>query len=349
MKTNKAPIVTTEQPAVQIGTTPAPDIVPAVQTYKQSGHYIDNKLKHGYDRIKKGECEQMSLLDALLPVTRDRDIDAFMPYKEDTVVEGIRLSTSQNKTVDSIIKILQRKSGKDNMGNLPAQLVQYGREKRKAPRLGVSIYEIAVETYGKGYSGPEWAKLVETLEELNTKKFLISYQRQNKDGTAFIVETYKPLIEVFGLYEGVSQEDIKSKDYRLKATGKQIIIQLSPVFVDQIDTKFIEFPVDIDRRTMIASESLNGRYPEAIIQLRDYLIRWLSTNNGPTTEIDEQRLYSQLGMEKYIREKRRKLIRKNTEKALKVVTTLGLVTKIERIIGAKGQWKYVFHLNREWK
>jgi hypothetical protein len=344
--TTPAPVLTTPEPE-----EPTSAETKSVATFKVSGHFTDNKLKHGFDRIQKGESEQLCLLDALLPDTRTMDIDAFKPYKDELVVQGIRLSTTQNKTIEAIIRILQRKSGKDGMGNLPAEVVKYGREKRKAPRLGVSIYEIAVETYGENYSGREWEILVETLEELNTKKFLISYQRKNKDETAFIVETYKPLIEVFGLYPNVSKEEQVSKAYRKKANGNQIIIELSPIFVDQIDTKFIEYPIDIDSRTMIAAEALNGRYPEAILRLRDYLLRWLSNNKGKnsTTEIDEERLYAQLGMEKYMREKRWKQIKKNTEKALKAVKNLGIITKYERIIGARGQWKYVFQLNSEWK
>jgi hypothetical protein len=126
-----------------------------------------------------------------------------------------------------------------------------------------------------------------------------------------------------------------------------MILRLNPLFTDQIDTKFIVFPEDIDRRTAIAAGSLNGRYPEAIIRLRDYLVREIS-NKRFNPEIGAEKLPYQLGLDGFIKDRRRKKIKETIEKAFNAVKALGLVEKIEEIPGAQGQKKYVFSLNKEW-
>lgn len=332
-----------EQPAVVPGITKetGEGIIPA-PTFKQSGHYIDAKLKHSYGR----DSTQISLWDALLPETKEGNILRFEPYKEEKIVEGIRLTTREDNTISAVMRVLKRKSEPGAyMGNLPAEIVDYGGREQKAPKLGVSLHEIAVETYQENYSGRELELLVETLTGLSERRFLISYRRLRADQKYDIIEEYQPLIKLYGVYQGVSEKDATSKAYRKKG---EFALALNPVFVDQIDTKFIEFPVDIDRRTMIAAEALNNRYPEAVNRLRDYLIRAIQAGSTDTTEMNEDKLPYQLGLEKYIHEGRRKLIKQNTEKAFKAVTALGLVTKIDRIKGAEGQWKYAFHLNRDW-
>jgi len=334
---------------------PTPEVKLPIAKHKVSEHYINSKLQHSYGK----NSHQLSLFDALQPETKRGDITPFEPYKNETIVEGIRLTTREDSTMNAIIRLLKKKSTGNNnyTGNLPAEKVNLGGKEYNAPQIGASLHEIAVEVYEQNYSGRDLELLRETLTTLDEKRFLITYKKLNPDGkTKTIVEHYSPLIKVYGLYRDVSQTEEQSKSYRKRG---ELAIALNPVLIDQIDTNFIEYPIDIDRRTILAAEALNGRYPPAVIRLRDFLIREISHQNrslennkkgkNGTAEVNEEKLPYVLGLERYISEGRRKLIKQNTEKAFKAVTALGLVSKIDRVIGAEGQYKYVFCLNLEWK
>ena len=311
-----------------------------VETFKQSGHYVNEKLKHNHKA--KDQAIQLSVWDALKPETQE----LYEEEKDSIQVEGIKLSVSEDATMNALLKVLNRKSqpGKYT-GNLPSVKVSYGEQRVNSPQLSITLYELFKERFGDKIGGKQMDILKDSLTSLEEKKFLIKYVRPLENRNSEVVEIYEPLIKIFGHYKDVTPEQMKTGAYR---NDKGIRIKLHPVVIDQINTNFIVYPADIDKRTMIAAESLNNRYPEAVIKLRDYLQRWIANNKGTKTEINEDTLHYQLGLEKYIKQSRKKLIKKNTEIALKSVIKLGMVTKYERVTGAKGQWKYVFHLNPKW-
>jgi hypothetical protein len=320
-----------------------PEIAP-VPTFRQSGHYLDQKLKSSH-----GKQQQLSLWDALLPETKEgSDIKRFESYKEDIVVEGIRLSTREENTVNALLQILNSESGGTLAGTVAPDMVPFGGEQREAPKLAISFHKLAEKIHGPNYSGKELALVSEAIDGLAEKRFLISYRRlkvsEKGEKTFDIIEEYLPLLKIVSIHRDISEEEAEKKTYRSKG---EMVLRLNPLFTDQIDTKFIVFPEDINRRTAIAAESRNGRYPEAIIRLRDYLIREISSGHTKP-EINADKLPYQLGLDKYIAEGRRKLIKETTEKAFKAVKALGLVESIEETTGAQGQKKYVFHLNKDW-
>lgn len=319
--------------------------ITAVPTFKQSGHYIDNKLKTSY------RPQQLTLWDALLPETREgSDIARFEEYKEDKVVEGIRLSTREENTVNALLRILNAESGEALTGNRPPEMVPFGGEQREAPKLAISFHKLTEAIHGSTYSGKELSLVSEAIESLAEKRFLISYRRLKTspkgEKTFDIIEEYVPLLKILSIHRDVSVEEAEKKTYRSRG---EMVLCLSPVFIDQIDTKFIVFPEDINRRTMLAAGSLNGRYPEAVNRLRDYLIRAIQAGSKTkTTEVNADKLPGLLGLEKYMAEGRRKKIKETIEKAFSAVKALGLVEAIEETTGAQGQRKYVFHLNKDW-
>ncbi|MBC3788870.1 hypothetical protein FHK02_5437 [Spirosoma sp. LMG 31448] len=96
---------------------------------------------------------------------------------------------------------------------------------------------------------------------------------------------------------------------------------------------------------MIAYGSHN--LSEASIKLRDYLMREKSSKRY-THEIGLDRLHYML-CEKWMNEKRKAKVTEYTEKAIKTVKALGLITKHE-ILPSKSSMgpKVVFHINKNW-
>ena len=316
--------------------------------FRQSGHYIDQKLKHSYDRDKG---VQLTIFDELRPETKA------LIKEEEVVVEGIKLSVREEKILTGILKLLSDKSrGGSHTGNEPPERTIYGGQSTKAPRLRISPHELYAEFTGtKDYSGREAKDARETLYGLQDKKFLIVYKRHrpNSKGETVIdrIEEFRPLLKIVTYYEGLTKEEDSQLDKGEAGTAQgkaEIILALSPLFIDQISTKFIEFPADINRQTAIAAGGAR-KVHTAITQLRDYLLRYKSGNKGATyTLVDEDTLPHVLGLEKYVKESRKKLIAQRIDEAIEACKNLGIIHEAKKVTGKKGQYQYKFILNTEY-
>jgi len=323
---------------------------------RHSGHFIDQKLKYN-----KPSDEPPTLFDDLLPETQNKIEEENI----ERITEGIRLSKTGEKLINSILNLLQIKSNtkineknkpadpeKFYTGNLPAQEVKFGGDSL-APMLRITPHELFTEVTGtKDYSGYDIKTYNTALMELSSKQYLIKYLRHRKsfNGKPVIdrVEEYIPLIRIIKYYEGLSKEENKlldEKDNNLSQKRGEIIIRLNPLFRDQLDTKFILYPVDINKRTEIASGG-SHKVTEAITKLRDYLLRALS-NKTYTVTINKTNLPYILGLDNYIKESRKKLISQRVEESLQAVKNLGLALEIKKITGAKYQPQYQFILNKD--
>lgn len=315
-------------------------------SYIQSGHYIDMKLKHNYDESKKG-----------LSVTKDIEDSSLATFvKEEKLVLGIRLSVAEDRLLNAILKLLHdksdRTSGSENYfrGNLTPQVALYGGNMVDFPVLQFTPLELYKEYLGKSaYSGAEANHIKDTLEDLSKKNFLFIYKRHkvNEKGNHLIdrVEEYLPLIKIVKYYENITEEeDKKLDDNDLKTEEKgKIIVSLNHIFIDQIDTKFIEYPNDINKMTVIASGGAR-QVTESNIKIRDYFLREISSGHS-SCEINEEKLPYILGLDKYIAQGRKKLINQRIKEAIEFSTNLKLIFDHEFITGVKGQNKIKFYLN----
>ena len=119
----------------------------------------------------------------------------------------------------------------------------------------------------------------------------------------------------------------------------EIIIQLNPIFIDQIDSKFIEYPTDINRITSIAAGGAN-KVTESISALRDYFLRAISNNKKKeitTTSINYDKLPYILGLDKYVKEGRRSLINVRIQQAIDASINMGIIAAYKEEIGAENQ------------
>jgi hypothetical protein len=328
--------------------------------YSQSGHYIDQKLKTSY---KREQGKQMSLWDSLLPATKEK------LKEEEVIVEGIKLSEKEEQTLNGVLRLLHEKSDtqKDSKnkpsnngtyykGNLPAQKTKYGGKNTEAPKIKFKASELYRAVTGKNKpNNKDIAMVKDAIMSLENKKFLIAYNRyykQGKETKIDRIEEYQPLIKLLTFYEGLTPKELKEVEAGnedIKNQKGEVILMLNPVFIDQIDTKFIEFPVDVNKLTKIARGG--GRVHIGITNLRDYLLRAISSNKGKgadKTYIDKENLPYILGLEQYIKQRRKKLINIRIEESIETCKNLNLITDVKETTGARGQAQYEFTLNLDY-
>jgi hypothetical protein len=320
-----------------------------VGKYKRSGHLTDQMLKYTYPKDNKG---QPSLFDSLENTTKEA-IETVGGVEVTEIVEGIKLSPSETKLIDCLCKLLHENSQtfepkKQNYysGNKGLELVEYGGDKNTpAPKLAFTLYELTKEyKAGEYVGGKDIDNVKQILRELDEKKFLLSYVEttKTKGGGRVVnkIEDFRKLIHIVK----ISQTEFNKEDIELSKTEETIII-LNPIFRRQIDSKFILYPNDINKRTIIAYGSHN--LSEITLRLRDYLIRELSSKRYKP-EINLDKLYYLLA-EKWMRESRKAKVKQYTEKALETVKTLGLIETYQITTGATGEPKVIFTLNKDWE
>jgi hypothetical protein len=316
--------------------------------YRKSGALQDQQLKYNYPKDKTPD-----LWDNLSSKTIEK-IER-LNVERSTIVEGIKLTPSETKLLDSLCKLLHNKSENNNAlednyytGNkLPVLSIPYGEDKKAiAPRLFFTAYEITKEYVGGEYvSGKDINNVKNIINQLDKKRFLISYKEINWKGkgharTENKIEEYQHLIRIGQL----SQTEYNEENTEI-SRNEDIIIELNPIFRSQIDSKFILYPEDIIKRTHIAYGSHN--VSEIAINLREYLIREHSYKRYKP-EITIDRLYYQLA-EKWMKEGRKKKVKEYLFKALDMVMNLGLLDSYEEATTISGEAKMIFYLNKDWE
>lgn len=336
-----------------------PEFKEKVPKFKISGHSVDQKLAY-----KQPSRLQTNIFDTLSPVIKN---EIRKDLKEEVAVQGIGLTISEDRLLNAILKMLWEKSTKDKYGNLikagnkDPHKNSYGDETTDFPTLAFTAAELYKEyTCRDDYAGSEAQHIKETIFNLEQKKFLIIYKRKFSRSNAKgeiehieqRIEEYLPLLRVKSFYELTPEEALRidSGDKTLKEEKAQVIIVLNPIFIDQIDTKFIEYPNDINKRTAIAAGG-HMRVTPAINTLRDYLLRSISANRGKDVcqaEINLDKLPFLLGLDKYIKQRKRKKMEEIIEKAIETVIKLEIALTYVRVTGSMGQDKIIFDLNLDY-
>jgi hypothetical protein len=325
---------------------PGGDEVDKKGKFRRSGHLTDQILKYNYPKDREA-----SLFTNLQSETL-KDIEiAGIEVAE--IVEGIKLSPSETKVIDCLCKLLHETSQTSDAkkedyysGNIGYELVEYGGDKNTlAPKLSFTLYELTREYKGGEYvSGKDIDNIKQILTELDNKRFLLSYVETTKkrDGGRIErkIEDFRKLIQIVK----ISETEYSKEDIELSKKEETVIL-LNPIFRRQIDSKFILYPNDINRRTIIAYGSHN--LSDVTLRLRDELIRALSGKHY-TYQIGLERLYYLLA-EKWMRESRKKKVKQYTEKALETVKAMGLLLSYEIKTGATGEPKVIFTLNSNWE
>lgn len=275
------------------------------------------------------------------------------------VVQGVQLSAAERKVVGCFIKLLHHRSettsnqvGDNYLGNseewgeMDRKVIVKGKaiiQSEPAPELVFTMYELAKEYKGgETPSGKDIENVTEVLRGLDRRNFLFCYTetiQTKREKIERKVEDYKKLIHIKKLSETKYGEDNVEISKR-----EETIVQLNPIFRNQIDTKFIEIPDDMIKRLEIAAGT--SKITEVSLKLVDYLTRYTSTP-GEKHEIGLERLYNTLAA-KWMEQSRKKLVKQQTSKAVEICKRLGLLKEWKEVPAKNGEIKVVFTINKEW-
>lgn len=320
---------------------------------RHSGHFVDQKTK--YEKPNK----QRDLFDIISQETKEK-------IGIEIRIEGLKLSPSQDKLINALMKLLHEKSEHSDQssenfygGNTESLIVPYGGngQKEKARVLRIFPSELYKAYLDKDdYSGKEIKNIRTLLEEMELQKFLIIYDRvyeitkekNKKESRTDRIEDFQSLIKIIKFYEGLTDDEkqkLNEGNEEIRERRGELIIALNPLLTDQISSKYVEYPEDINRRTAIAAGGYR-HVTESMICLRDYLMREISSKRKKC-EINEEKIIMLLKLDKYKKQGRKKRIADYIESSIQFTKNLRLVTEHERMTGAEGQWKHLFCLNED--
>jgi hypothetical protein len=323
--------------------------------YKRSGHLTDQILKYNYPKDAKG---QLSIFDSLEEATK-KAIETVGGVEVTEIVEGIKLSSSETKVIDCLCKLLHENSQtlepkKEDYysGNKPAEinpetnksdvLINYAGVPTTASKLAITLYSLAKEYKGgEAVNGKDVENVSKILLDLSNKKFLLKYKEETK------IKNGNKRVQELEMYHSILslpnyRDTLYNKEGVELSKREETLIVLHPIFKRQINSKFILYPDDINKRTIIA----NGghKIPEITLRLRDYLLR-LHSSPRMSREINLDRLYYLLS-EKYMKENRKGKVKQELNKALNTSIVLGLLLDYKIEPGATGEDKIIFTLNK---
>ena len=332
---------------------------PKSPKFRQSGHLNDQKLKYEYPQEV-----QPTLFDALSVQTREKLAASSIEIR----AVGIRLTPAQDRLLNVINKLLYDKSEHGDPananfygGNETGQLTEYGgaNQHSKAVFLRIRPAELYKEYLDKSdYSGKEISNIKNILFELSEKKFLLLYDRvrqvkigQRIENRTDRIEEFQSLIKILHYMEDLTDQEIAALDNGsgepIRERKGEVLIALNPIITDQINAKYVEYPIDINRRTTIACGGQQF-VTESTNTLRDYMLREISAKRFKT-EINAERLPYLLKLENYIKTHRKKLIEKRINDAIHANKALGLILDCELIASKEGKKKYLFTLNPQFE
>jgi len=326
--------------------------------YRQSGHLVDEKLKY----TKSSQTHSPYPFDLLSPEIKKKIEES----KQEVKAEGIKLTPPENKIVHALNQILHEKSQTGNPksddfygGNEKPLLVPYGQnQEQKAAVLKFKPSDLYKAYMGKDkYSGADITFINNTLHQLESKKVLIKYDRikrttngKKEEVLTERIERFESLIQISSFFPDLTSEEkerLDSGDNSIREAKGEIIIALHPIFTDQIDTKFIEFPIDTNRRLVIAAGG-HKKVTSSMQTLMEWMLRDLSAKRVKT-EINDENLADMLGLGKFVEQNRKKRLQERIDKDVQAMINMGIVLQAEKKPNSTGGEKWIFHLNKDYE
>ncbi len=314
---------------------------------KVSGHLTDLRLLNQYNRDKKG---LEPIWNTLSQNTQDK-------IKDETIIEGIRLSVAEDRLIHSVLNLFYQKGINDQLGNLQSPETMFGNINLPVPKLRIKPNEFYMEVTGKKrYSGKEIENIKNCLQNLQNHKFLMVYKRHRKQGKNTVIdriEEYQSILKVSSIFEGISIEEDQQLDNnsaKIRNEKEEWVFSLNPIFIDQIDTKFTEYPQDINKLTNDAAGG--ARYVnDSTITLRNYIFRIISSHKNSdkktiTFNINREKLIYTLGLEKFLKEGRKKKVEDHIKKSIETCKNMGLISsvKITKSVNNEEQYNFIINL-----
>jgi len=313
------------------------------ETYKVSLYATFQKL--GF----KPKSPQLSFFDKLDPED-NKNINNLNPEDKglrDSIQQfniktaGIDLTLSQSKALGVIERLLYSTQYKGNEDTKELDGKNIFKYKGIIPRIsftpsqyldlfGVKKYQTA-RGYNE-YSGQEREEALQSLKDLADIRFFIFYQRKYKDekgkDRVDIIKAVRPLLNILEGYEGLNQEEA-NKVINLDPSGlppkvTHLIIEPSPILIDQIDCKYILKPANIHEE---AKAILGKKCSKPLMLLIDYILKEFTLNRTITYNPLLDNLAYTLRLDHLIKSYQRQRYRRDILKYFAQAKQLGYITK----------------------
>lgn len=319
------------------------------EAYRASGHFIDQKLNQA--KVVKQEKSNSKQLDQVVD---------FQIHKHDFTY--IKLTPPEEKLLRAIMMLLHLHSdlnlASENYytGNGELLLAEEGYRLPHLKLKPIDLYKAYTGKEANGISGAEIQHVKRILFELEKQLFKVTYRRVIKKKEkgkekemVQLVTINKPLFKVVSFMELTKEEELllEAGKETIRELKEELILALNPIFIDQIKTKYIEFPFDITKRIEQAAGSPK-RVTEAMNLLIDYLLREKSSKRF-RCEIDYKHLMLTVGLNRLLKRGEKSRAKKKVEEAIVIAKNIGLLEKSELTTGSKKQEKVIFYINPQFK
>jgi hypothetical protein len=269
---------------------------------------------------------------------------------------GVNLTASEMKIQDVFSILLYQQSQTEDpnkqgyyTGVKPEHTSSYlGGDRAISPGIELSYYAIAKEFTGKkNPSGKDLENVKEILQALGKKQFLFKYTEEYtytkgaKKGEKIYKhrEGYRPLFYIDPLY--------LTKTIDGEKIAETFIVNLHPIYRQQIEGKFILQPLDILQQLTLANGS--PTIPLATLRLKEYLFSIIAGKPRPYPEhkIGARKLYEKLEP-KLMQVPRLAKAKENTTRAIETLVTMEIIDRYELGKNKVGEDQYFFYLNKNY-
>lgn len=295
------------------------------------GHLIDHELKR----------KRISCTDDVL----ERGEDAVL---ENKMLELAKLDFSEKRVLNGIAMLLHQKSSNTTnpesytdyyTGNLQGERVRYSGEVATAPVLSIRLYELAKLIYGEGVGGGDIGKVRLTLERLASKKYVLhEYYRETRSGHGITAREAMPIFSILRW----QQAERHNTEGEVVKRAEVVVLQLSPLFRDQIADKYITYREDFYPRLAKAS----GKTTEAVHEFMMYLLREVSAGRVKC-EITQSRLIVVMMLERVAKQGRAQRLENAISKAIETGKRMNVIAR-HYIRKGKSEQVFCFELNSKW-
>jgi hypothetical protein len=293
------------------------------------------------------------------------------------IILGIELTVSEDRHIHTMSKLLHDKSeNKDEnspdfyLGNtktVDQDIVSYQLANNKQiVRQAAPQYIVSQQEYCEAYlgqkrpGGKDIKDINKGLDDLSEKRFAIRISHpigKNKNGET-LYDYYEGMEQLFYVRRrvpGVTEKDIikiDNGDTNIRKEKGEFILKLHPIFRHHIQNNYVNFPHDLYERMKQAAGGQSKYITPSIIALRDYLLMQLRNaklrkDDAAIIEINNDKLYTRLKLNKYIKVRQHARARDTKDKAIEVFKKIGLILSYAETIGKEGQLKHIIHLNKD--
>jgi hypothetical protein len=314
--------------------------------FKKPGHLVDQILK-----VAPRESTTLDLFSELSEETRTELQGEGVEISRE-LFSGVNLTASEMKIQDTFSILLSQQSQTEDAekpnyytGAKPETVPSFlGGKGAIAPSIEFSLYTIAKEFKGgKTPTGKDLQNVKKILQELEKKKFLIRhteiYSKRGGGKATLEREGYRALFHLDKVT--LTEEDKNGKQTNKAET---MVVVLSPLYRQQIESKFILQPLDIIQQLTQANGSPN--IPLATYKLKEYLFRELSSKHYEC-KITARKLYETLEP-KLMQVPKIKDAKENTNRAINTLLSLGLLERYETGTSKVGETMFTFYLNKNY-